>query len=245
MKTKSILTIAFLLLALPVLAQDDVTVVSASSEAGDGLDLTAVGELFKESETLEAFERAINDPDTGINNLDLDSDGNVDYLRVMEESAEETRVIVIQAALGEDDYQDVATIEIEKTGEESYNLQVHGDETVYGPDVYYAPAVVHVHTWPLVRWLYGPAHRPYRSVFVWGHNPHWWRPRPVVAVHVYRPRVAHYSTRHTFVVRKTTTVRTVHKVHRQPGRSAHVRKTVTVKKTTTVKRPVAKPVRKR
>ena len=39
----------------------------------------AVAELFKDSKDLEAFEKALNDSEVGINNLDLDEDGEVDF----------------------------------------------------------------------------------------------------------------------------------------------------------------------
>jgi len=38
---------------------------------GDNLNLYAVMSLFQESETLEGFEKSLNDPETMINNLDL------------------------------------------------------------------------------------------------------------------------------------------------------------------------------
>jgi hypothetical protein len=45
---------------------------------GDNLNLYAVMNLFQESETLEAFERSLNEENTRINNLDLNNDGYVD-----------------------------------------------------------------------------------------------------------------------------------------------------------------------
>jgi len=39
---------------------------------GDNLNLYAVLKLFQESETLEGFERKLNEEDSEINNLDLD-----------------------------------------------------------------------------------------------------------------------------------------------------------------------------
>ena len=49
---------------------------------GDNLNLYAVMDLFRNSETLEEFERSLNDRDTRINNLDLNGDWRVDYLAV-------------------------------------------------------------------------------------------------------------------------------------------------------------------
>ena len=49
---------------------------------GDNLNLYAVMNLFQESQTLEEFERKLNDPDLRVNNLDLDGDNYVDYITV-------------------------------------------------------------------------------------------------------------------------------------------------------------------
>ena len=49
---------------------------------GDNLNLYAVMKLFQESETLEAFERDLNNEDSRINNLDLNGDNMVDYITV-------------------------------------------------------------------------------------------------------------------------------------------------------------------
>ncbi|MET0300804.1 MAG: hypothetical protein ABW036_13620, partial [Flavitalea sp.] len=51
---------------------------------GDNLNLYAVLKIFQESETLEAFERKLNDDSSQVNNLDLDGDNNVDYIRIMD-----------------------------------------------------------------------------------------------------------------------------------------------------------------
>ncbi|MCK5147255.1 hypothetical protein KAR48_10900 [bacterium] len=225
-------------------AQDDITVQASSSGVGDGLDLTAVGELFKASEDLEDFEHQLNDPDKGYNNLDLNEDGHVDYIRVMEETSDDTRIIILQALLGEDECQDVASIEIEKRSSDDVQMQVHGDEDIYGPDIYYVP-VASVHTWPIVVRLYGPAYRPWRSGYYWGYYPPKWRPWRPVKLNVYRSRHVHIHARHSFSVVNRPRVRNVHKVTYTRRRSSLVKHRVvarpagkrTVIKKTTVKRP--------
>ena len=216
--------------SVQAVAEEGTTIVSQSSEAADGLDLNAVGELFSETENLEAFERAINDPDEGINNLDLDGNGEVDFIRIVEQVEGDTHVIILQAALGEDDYQDVATIEVEKSGDE-YNMQVHGDVVIYGANYYVAPTHVHVHTWPIIAWIYRPVYHPYRSVFHYRHHPHWWRPFHPVHRHVYRTRTLRFTGRKTFVVARTSRVKTVARVNYRPRASVRVTKRVGVKRT--------------
>jgi len=240
-----IIAIFFLVFAgyRSVLAQDEeVSIVSPVSEAAEGLDLKAVSELFKDSENLEEFEKALNNPETGVNNLDLDDNGEVDFIRVVEESSDETRVIILQVPLGKDEFQDVATIEVEKTGAEEYNMQIHGNEDIYGVDYYIAPTVVHLHTWPVMVWLYRPAYRPYRSVYYWGYYPKWWRPYHPVTVKVYHTRTVTFTHRATFTVSKTSRVRTVSKVKYKPRSTTLVRKKTTK---TTIKKGGKKTTVKR
>jgi len=45
---------------------------------------------LEKQENLEDFEKKLNNPDTQISNLDLNEDGEVDYLRVIETSKDET-----------------------------------------------------------------------------------------------------------------------------------------------------------
>ncbi len=65
-------------------AQDVTTVTASSEDISDNLDLEAVASFFGVSKDLEDFEKRLNGPDTQISNLDLNNDGEVDYLRVME-----------------------------------------------------------------------------------------------------------------------------------------------------------------
>jgi len=231
-----IITLA-ILVALPLAAlADETTIVSAASEAAEGLDLNVVAELFKEAETLEDFERDLNDPEIGVNNLDLNDDGEVDFIRVLDEFDGDTHIIVLQVLLGDDEFQDVAYIEVERTGDD-YNLQVHGHASFYGPNYYIVPHA-HVHTWPCVVWIYGPRYHPYHSGWYWGHYPHWYRPYRHVHVDVYRTRTVHYHQRASFRVVNTSQVRTVNKVKYTPKASTQVKKRTvsTTTRSTTVKR---------
>ena len=228
-------------------AQEDITIVAPTSEAANGLDLKAVSVLFQVSESLEAFEMALNDPEIGINNLDLNEDDKADFIRVVEEAVDGTRLIILQVPLAENEFQDVATIEVEKTGNDAYGMQVHGNAVIYGYDYYIAPAHVHIHAWPIITWLYGPLYRPYRSVFRIGFYPRWWRPYRPVSLHVYRTRTIKITSRTTFAVRKTSRVASISKINYKPCSSTLVKKktkvAVTSKprgKTTTVTKGVKK-----
>jgi hypothetical protein len=209
-----------------VSAQENVTIVTQSSQIAEGLDLNAVAEIFKDSENLEEFERTLNDPELGINNLDLDGDGYVDYIRVVEHVENDIHIIILQVALGEDEFQDVATIEVERTGDDNYNLQVRGNEVIYGVDYYIAPAYVHVHDiyrWSIIPWIYRPMYHPYYSGFYFGYYPVWWRPYRPVVIHVYHDRTERYRRRATFEYTRDGRAETLRETNYQPRTSPRVR----------------------
>jgi hypothetical protein len=238
----------FLLLNIwPVTAQDNITVAAPSSEAAEGLDLAAVGQLFKDSENLEAFERSLNDPQVGINNLDLDENGEVDFIRVVEQAADDTHLIVLQVQLAKDEFQDVATIEVEKSGDDQYNMQIRGDESIYGVNYYIVPADVHIHRWPIIIGIYRPLYRPYRSVFYVGSYPGWFRPYRPVTVSVYRARTVRLTGRTSFTVTRTSRVKSVSRVNYTRRTSTTVTKrtrtTTRAGQTTTVTRKSKTTVR--
>ena len=158
----------------------------------------------------------------------------------MEEASDDAHLIVLQAPLGENEFQDVATIEVEKNGEEEYNLQVRGTEVLYGPNYYLVPAHVHIHTWAIVSWIFRPVYHPYRSAFYFGFYPRWWHPWHPVAVNVYRTRTVRFTTRATFTVAHTTRVTRVTRVNYHASSSVLVKKQTHAAhgngvKTTTVK----------
>ena len=209
-----------------VRAQEEMTVVTPLTEAAEGLDLQAVCELFKDAEGLEEFEKALNDPETGINNLDLDENGEVDYIRVIEEAADDTHLIVLQVPIAENDFQDVATIEIERTEGDTVNLQVHGSDMLYGPDFYVYPAAVRINTWPIILRIYGTAYRPYRSPYRFGYYPSWWRMRHPLRVNVYRTRIVPLRGRTPHRITRATRIRTIHRLSYRPRVSKRVRRAV-------------------
>jgi len=202
--------------------------VTPSSDVAEWLDLNAVAELFKDAETIEDFERDLNDPDIGINNLDLNEDSYVDYIRVVEQITDYTHLIILQVLLGDDEFQDIATIEIEKSEEEDYQMQVHGNEVFYGENYYVAPTYVHIHRWPIITWIYRPVYRPYRSGFYFGYYPRWWKPYRPVTRHVYHTRTVRYTRRATFEVTRVNRVKTVHRINYKPRSSKLVKKNVKV-----------------
>jgi len=228
----------FLASVTSINAQDVTTVEATSEEISENLNLEAIASIFGDSKDLEEFEHKLNDPETQISNLDLNEDGNVDYLRVVETSEKDTHLIAIQSVLGEDIYQDIATVEVEKDADGKTQVQVVGDVYLYGPGYIVQP--VYVHRPVIFSWFWRPYYRPYRSVYYWGYYPkhyHFWKPFHVnhykknVHVHVnvkhtYNYTKVRHSTKavhlHTTIKRNDYAVKHPHKAH--SVRTARVRK---------------------
>lgn len=106
---------------------------------GDNLNLFAVMKLFQESETLEGFEKKLNDKDNKINNLDLNQDNEVDYIRVIDKPDGSIHNIVLQVPVNETENQDVAVFIVEKDKNDKVNVQLIGDESLYGKNYIIEP----------------------------------------------------------------------------------------------------------
>lgn len=210
MKTTKLFSTFFaILFAGWALAQDRTTVTATSNDISDNLDLRAVASIFGESKDLEDFERRLNDPKAQISNLDLNGDRQVDYLRVIESVEGNAHIIIVQAVLERDIFQDVATIEVERDNNNVVQVQVVGDVYMYGDNYVYQPVYV---TRPIIYdhfWVVG--YRPYWSMWYWGYYPTYyygWAPYPIYRyrnhihthinvhnhyVYVNNPRPRHYT----------------------------------------------------
>jgi hypothetical protein len=197
MKTKIMLFSLFAAFSTGVFAQDRTTVTATTDEISDNLDLRAVASIFGDSRNLEDFEQRLNDPDTRISNLDLNMDNQVDYLRVVESVESSTHLIIIQAVLERDVFQDVATIEVEKDRSNRVQIQVVGDVYMYGPNYIYEP--VYVSTPVIYSTFWAVGYRPYWSSWYWGYYPHYWYVwRPIPVYRYYTHIHHHINVRHHY-----------------------------------------------
>jgi hypothetical protein len=222
--------------------------LDSTGYAGDNFNLAGALSLFENSESLSDFEKALNLESNNVNNLDLNEDGEIDYIRVIDHMSDEVHAIVLQVPISADESQDIAVIEIEKTGKEEATLQIIGDEDVYGEQTIIEPfdvneeqtgkgpsgeisinrVIINVWAWPSVRFVYGPRYRPYVSPWGWRAYPSYWKPwRP----HPWRYHYTHRVYRPHFHVVHTHRVVRAHKVYAPQRRSS-----VTVKTRTTVVR---------
>jgi hypothetical protein len=95
--------------------------------------------MFQKAGSPEEFEKLINSEDNSVNNLDLNNDGETDYIRVIDKMDKDLHVFVLQVPVSEKESQDIAVIEIEKTGDTTAILQIIGDEDIYGEEIIVEP----------------------------------------------------------------------------------------------------------
>lgn len=174
----------------------------ASTSISENLDLKAVASVFGASKNLADFENQLNDPKLKLSNLDLNYDNEVDYLRVIETIENNAHFVVIQAVIGEDQFQDVATIAIEKTAKEKIIVQVVGDSYLFGSTIIYEPNYFHTPAIYSIFWNYN--YNPYRSKWRWRYYPKYfvhWRPFPTFK---YQKQIrSHINFRHQYPIVKT------------------------------------------
>jgi hypothetical protein len=213
MKNLFILTLLIsLLIPVGVFSQ---SAPDSTGFAGDHFSLEGALDLFKKSDSPEEFEKKLNKEESYVNNLDLNEDGAIDYVKVMDNMEENVHAIVLQVDISAEETQDIAVILIEKTGPEEAVLQIVGDEDIYGEEMIIEPyaesmegggkgmavetfgqsrIVVNVWAWPSVRFVYRPGYVVYRSPWRWMYYPNWWKPwRP-------HPWRWHYSKRKVYHV---------------------------------------------
>jgi len=182
---------------------------------GDNFSLEGALEIFKKSASPEEFERMLNDPEARVNNLDLNGDGYIDYIRVIDMYEGNVHAFVLQAAISENQSQDIAVITLEKLADGRAILQITGDADIYGVETIIEPTTevrtyagvnrsrvyVNVWGWPMVRYVYGPYYRVWVSPWTWSYRPYWWRPwRPVIYYDYYtfwNPYRTYYSICYT------------------------------------------------
>jgi len=180
MKTKLLLIALITLTISSCQAQAGATVYAKNSDISDNLDLRAVASIFGESANLQDFERRLNDPKYQISNLDLNGDNEVDYLRVIESVEDRTHVVIIQAVLDRDVYQDIATIDVERNNYNKVSVQVVGNTYLYGANYIYEPVYNVVPVIYNSFWVTN--YRPYYSTWGWNYYPTYytaWTPYPV------------------------------------------------------------------
>jgi hypothetical protein len=173
-----------------VVRQPRVVVNPTTSMVGDNLDLQALGELVRSSGNAQDIENQLNSS-SSINNLDLDGDGQVDYVRVTEIGDGMTRGFSFQVELPNGQVEEVATINIEQGGDMA-NMTIQGNPSYYGDHGYYHSSH-HVSDMLLMAYLFSN-HRPYFSPYHYGSYPRGYHSYRSVPSTSYRTRVTTRTT---------------------------------------------------
>ena len=187
---------------------------------GDNLDLYAVLDLFQKSKTIEDFEKSLNDEKNKINNLDLNDDKKVDFIKVETKKEGEDFTFILRDPISKKETQDVAVIFVSKDKNKKVKLQIVGDKDLYGKDYIVEPSpkgsggvtsnpaytganpvtvnvpasttTVVVEQAPIVQYVYSPAYVPYYPPYYYGYYPPWFGFATVMAVGIYRHNHYHY-----------------------------------------------------
>ncbi len=189
---------------------------------GDNLDLVAVLDLFQKSKTIEDFEKSLNEEKTGINNLDLNLDGKVDFIKVLTEQNKNDFTFILQVDVTEKEKQDVAVILLSKDDKGKVTMQIVGDKDLYGKDYVIEPEpaapavtanpgytgdapvetkaatteVIVVESAPVVKYVYSPVYVPYYPPYYYGYYPPYFFGFSVMAVGIYHSN--HYYHYHGY-----------------------------------------------
>lgn len=142
--------------------------------AKDGLDLKAVGSLLKKAKNAQEFEKLLNDPAQGVNNMDLNGDGKVDYINVTEYGNDKVKGFSLTTQPDAGETQEIATIEIEKTSDNQADVRINGNEQIYGSNGYYR-SHIGIGEILLMGYLFRP-HSYYMSPWHYGYYPGYYHP---------------------------------------------------------------------
>ncbi|MCU7549405.1 hypothetical protein OCK74_09785 [Chitinophagaceae bacterium LB-8] len=209
------------LLSLQAFSQEKEDTSAMLGLPGDNLDLYAVLDVFQKSKTIEEFEKSINDEKAKINNLDLNLDKKIDFIKVATKKKDESYQFILQVDVNKKETQDVAVILLDKDKSGKVSMQIVGDEELYGKDYVIEPkgnssvtanpgytgenpvtvnvpatTTVVVQSAPIVQYVYSPAYVPYYPPYHYGYYPPWFGFATVMAVGIYRSN--HYYHHHGY-----------------------------------------------
>lgn len=237
MKTfRLLLSLLLLAFTFPVAYSQNESGQDSTGLPGDNFSLQGALYLFQNATSPEDFEKQLNTESNKVNNLDLNGDNEIDYIRVIDKSDKKSHALILQVPISSSESQDIAVIELEKTGDTTAILQIIGDEDIYGEEVIVEPGsgdeemggnkggsplaeygiampaiIVNVWYWPSVRFVYAPVYRPWVSPWHWRSYPVWWRPWRPLGWHVWHP--FHIRYHRSYAIVHTHRVVRAHKIY--------------------------------
>jgi hypothetical protein len=180
-----------------------VSVTPEVANLGDNLDLQALGELVKNSTSAQDVEDKLNQQGS-INNLDLNNDGNVDYIKVTEYGEGNQKGFSFTVDLPNNESQEIATIEVQK-GSDGAQMNIQGNHQLYGNNHYYQ-SHYSLTDMMIMSYLF-TYHRPYYSPYRYGYYPNYYRSYRSAPYSSYRTRMA-TTTKTTRITRSTPSTTT-------------------------------------
>ncbi len=144
--------------------------VSIQANALPGFNVNNFANLVKKTSNPTQIESAINATDNDINNLDLDKDGKVDFLKVVESPNK----IQVVDDVNSTDSVTVATLNITPNQANTQaDMQIQGNPTYCGQDYYYHSSFS-LGEVLLLSYMLSP-HRYYYPMYHYGYYPSYYR----------------------------------------------------------------------
>lgn len=175
--------------------------VAANTWARENLDLQAVGALLEKADDAEEFEYLLNS-EKGVNNIDLNGDGYVDYISVREfdDRYDDQRGFSLYSMFGPDLIQEIAQIIFYRDRPDYLGSRVLlvGNDQIYGDDYYYETNWLD-RSVPMASWVFNDRDDFYRSPYYYNYYPDYYEAYEVVETPVYVTRIREYYYQPEFV----------------------------------------------
>lgn len=201
---------------------------------GEDFSLEGALAIFKNSNSLEEFEKSINTKENDVNNLDLNNDDEIDYINVEAIKENNSHIIILSTYLNNDTAQEIAIIGIEKTDKEFAIIQIEGNEDLYVENTIIEPfevaeevdsskkgpnsavvspirTIVNVWFWPCVRYVYHPNYIAWKSPYRWKKHPNFWKPWKPYKHTIFRNKcIKHHSHFHSTKTHRVVVLKNRH-----------------------------------
>lgn len=173
----------------------------ANTWARENLDLQAVGALLEKADDAEEFEHLLNS-DGGVNNIDLNGDGYVDYIGVREFDDREDgqRGFSLFSMFGPDMIQEIAQIIFyrDRPDYPGSRVLLVGNDQIYGDDYYYETNWLDKRV-PIASWVFANRDDHYRSPYNYDYYPEYYEAYEAVETPAYVTRIRQYTYEPVFV----------------------------------------------
>lgn len=161
------------------------TTIQTNGSLGDGLDLSRLPSLVQKAKNGEELEEILNT--SGVNNLDTNNDGKVDFLNVEEVREQGNNGFVLYTNEGSERLE-IAKIDISTT-QETASVAVQGNPQYYGQPVQYRSSFPLTEIL-LAAWLFDLSRPRFgHSGYRYGSYPKYYKTSRVIPMASYRTKV--------------------------------------------------------